>query len=201
MQRATLTVMLVAGLLGSVIGCASAPRERAIVWDVLKWKTGDAASAPLIEKGDVVLRGQGIRTKRTYSVPLAVEFEAQLDKRDADGGIFACGFVPTGQSTNAEPEQFVAVMLQYSSTNDTLVVMRRSGKPAHAEAILAQPLTHPAGKPYRLRIEAAKDGMRITLSGQSIVVPDAKVPYDKFHIEFSTVPVSDRWRVRIFVVR
>lgn len=192
-------VMLVAGLLASAIGCATAPRGRPIAWDVLKWKTGDAAAAPLIEKSDMVLRGQDVRTRRAYSVPVTVEFEAHLEKRNAESGIFTCMFAPTNQPADAEPREFVSVTIQYDQTAHALVVARRSGK-AQQETILALPFAPPAGKPSRLRIEVAKDGMNITLNGQKLVVPDAKVPYDKFHIGFSTVPVSDHWRVRNFVV-
>lgn len=202
MQLAIWRTAIVGALLTVATGCATAPRQRPITWDVLKWKTADAVTAaPLIDKGDVVLRGQDLRTRTTYSVPVTVEFETQPEKHQTDGGIFSCAFVPVDQPADAEPEQYVAVMLQYSSSGETLVVMRRSGKPHHDEAILGQPITHPAGQPYRLKIEATKDGLRITLNGQEYQVPAARVSYNKFHVEFSVVPVTDSWRIHNFAIR
>ncbi len=201
MQLAIWRTGLAGALLTVVTGCATAPRQRPITWDVLKRKTADAAAAPLMDKGDLVLRGQDLRTRTTYSVPVTVEFETQLNEREAGAGIFACAFVPANQPADAEPDQYVGVMLQYSSSGEMLVVMQRSGKPHHDEAILGQPITHPTGQPYRLKIEATKDALRITLNGQAYLVPAAKIPYDKFHIEFSVVPVTDSWRIHNFAIR
>ena len=194
-------LMMLAALLSLLVGCATAPRERTVTWDVLKWKSVDPAAAPLIDKSDVVLRGQDMRTRRTYSGPLTVEFEAQPEKPGAVVGMFSCLFIPANRTEDAEPEEFVAVMLQRSVTGEALVVMRRSGKPHHDETILGQPVTHQAGKPYPEKVEVTKDKLSVTLDGKTFVVPDAKVPYDKFRFGFSVVPVSDKWRIRNFAIR
>ena len=112
MRISTLTIMMAAGLLVWMTGCASPPRGRPIAWDVLKGKTGDAANTPLIEKGNVVLRGQDVRTQRTYSAPVTIEFEAQPVKRGAEAGLFTCLFVAVNQPADADPKEFVSVTLQ-----------------------------------------------------------------------------------------
>ena len=167
----------------------------------MKWRGAESVGAPLLERDEVVLRGQDVRTRTAYSAPLTVEVEAQLEKREGDAGFFACMFVPTGQSTNAEPKESMAVMLQYSHAGDSVVGMLRSAKLQHDETIFSQRFAHPAGQPYRLSIGVTKAGLHIKLGGQLYEVPGAKVPYNKFHIVISAAPPADRWHVRDFVVR
>jgi hypothetical protein len=201
MQRATLRTGIAAALLTVVTGCATAPREQTITWDVMQWRSVEAAVVPVVERGDVLLRGQDVRTQAAYTAPLTVELEAQLERREATASMLTCRFVPTNQSAEAAPKEFVAIMLQYSPTGDVLVVMRRSDPSDSGETILGQPVTHHVGQPYRLKIEATKESLRITLNGQLYEVPAAKISYDKFHIELSGVPPANRWRVRKFVIR
>jgi hypothetical protein len=196
-------LMMLAGILSLMVGCATAPRERTITWDVLKWKGADPATAPLIDKSDVVLRGQDARTKRTYAVPLTVDLDVLLEKRETNTGGFGLMFVPTDQITDSDPDRFIAATIQYDETAYALIVEERVRKsPALEEkTLLHEQFKLKVGTPYHVKCQVTQSGLRITIDGQVYEAKRATVPYDNFRIQLTGWQPANRWRIRNFVIR
>lgn len=190
-------------LLIATIGCATGPREHGIAWDVLKWRSADEVGAPLIDKSDVVLRGQDVRTQRTYAHPLTVELDVLLEKRETNTGGFGLMFVPTDQIADADPDRFIAATIQYDETAYALIVQERVRKsPALDEkTLLHEQFKLKVGTPYHVKCQVTQSGLRITINGQVYEAKEATVPYDNFRIQLAGWQPTNRWRIRNVVIR
>src|SRR5437868_4554818 len=91
-----LSFPIVVVLLG--VGCAT-PGPRSMAWDSIPFPrnsdwTGPKGLPAEMEDDDLVLQGQMVRTHETYSAPLVIECEVELENRAAPDGYVGFEIVP-----------------------------------------------------------------------------------------------------------
>jgi len=201
---AVLLVLIAAGLFGG--GCATQSRPQSLAWDVVNLKDNDWSGSPrelpVIEGDDLVLRGKEVRTQRTYSAPVTVEFDAMLEEKLANDGALTCVIVPVTQAVDLDLERGLMLQFRYDHSGDWMSVYELfQHRPVYqGKDWSSSPLTIKPGSWHHLKYEVVKDGLRITVDGQSYTSGGAVVTYDTFYIELSGWQPVNRWHVRNFTV-
>jgi len=199
-----LLALIAVGLFGG--GCATPSRPQPLAWDVVNLKdndwSGPPRQMPVIEGDDLVLRGQEVRTQRTYSAPVTVEFDVMLEERLANDGYLTCLFVPATQAVDRDLERGLMLQFRYDRSGDWMSVYELfQHRPIYQGKDWSNsPLTIKPGSWHHLKYEAEKDGLRITVDGQPYNSGGVVVPYDTFYIELSGWQPTNRWHVRNFSV-
>lgn len=185
-------------------GCATQPRP--LVWNIVTLKDDDWSGAPrlapVVQGEDLILRGQNVRTRDSYVVPVTVEFDAMLEARVASDGALTCEFVPATQPADREPERHVELLFHYDERGDALSVQERFQRwPTQKFKTWSRsPLSMKPGSWHHMKYEVTKDALRITVDGQGYSSGGAVVPYDAFYIYLLSWQPTNRWRVRDFSV-
>ena len=90
---------------------------RLVVWDILPWPTdsgGWGGIPAIIKNNDILLQGSPVRSQTSYTLPLTVECEVELEERTAnDGGIWF-HVVEEQESRDLEPKRFVMLAFGYA---------------------------------------------------------------------------------------
>jgi hypothetical protein len=205
--QATLLGVLVITLLG--IGCASGPRP--IAWDRLPFPKdsnwGGSKGEPAITEGNaMVLRGQAVRTGRTYQLPVTVDFDFEVAAGAVPDGGFLLTFAPANSPTDIDLLMETVVGISYQSptaasvgsSGALLVYVKDSSSPARI-TWGPVPFTCEEGRFYHLHVEARADGLKI-ITDQGATQIDLKIPYGKFFIQMHGWKPPSRWLVRNFMV-
>jgi hypothetical protein len=187
-------------------GCLTGARPHPLAWDVVSLKNDDwrgtPRQAPLIEGEDVVLRGQNIRTQRSYSAPITVEFDAMLESRVADDGALMCELVPSTQALDKEPERNLRVLFQYDQQGDAISVQERFQRwPTPNYKIWSRsPLSINTGNWHHMKYEVTNGGLNISVDGRTYDSDGAGVPYKVFYVSLLGWQPTNRWHVRNFSI-
>jgi hypothetical protein len=200
------TNLIAASLLALVVGCASGPRTRTIVWDPLPFPkdfnwTGSRGAPATIEKGDLILQGQEVSSRGTYRKPLTIECDFLLEKRVAGEGALIVRFLPPDQPTDATPKQLVQFELVYRGETNVTFIQRCDGSVRCKTVWGEEAVILKDGEPNHLKLEILSDGMRFAVNGQTFEASGVTVPYDKFHVRLWSWEPMNRWHVSNFVVR
>ena len=181
-----------------------------LAWDVLPyprdsdWPAWSGVPGSL-EGETLVLQGHPVRTHETYSVPLTIECEVELEARVATDGFFGMGFVPASAPPDVGPLNLRWLQIacrgpSAASGRDALIFLARDGGLRDRIVWGEQPFAVTAGKPYTVRLEVTEDGIRAVIDGRAYDLKGVKIPYKRFHIWLDGWQPTDRWRVRNFVI-
>jgi hypothetical protein len=198
---------LLIALLGA--GCASGPRR--IAWDVLPFPKdsgwGGSKGEPATIEGDaLVLRGQDVRTRRIYQLPLTIDFDFEVAKNPVPDGGFLLEFASTNSPADAELRLATILCVSYQSPSAASVqssgalLLYVKDNPAPARAVWGPvPFACEQGQTYHLHVEAATDGLKI-ITNQGAAQIDLKIPYGKLFVQMHGWKPPTRWYVRNFTI-
>jgi hypothetical protein len=209
MRRLRAICLTLAAVTLLVAGC-STTGPRPLAWDVLPyprdsdWPAWSGVPGNL-EGETLVLQGHPVRTHETYSAPLTVECEVELEARVAADGFFGVGFVPVGAPPDVGPLnlRWLQIACRGSSAasgRDALAFLARDGSVKDRLVWGEKPFAVTAGKPCTVRLEVAEDGIRVVVDGRAYDLKGVKIPYNRFHIWLDGWQPTNRWRVRNFVI-
>ena len=161
---------------------------------------GPRGQPALIGPDEIVLQGRNIRSQQTFTQPLTIECDVQLEERTASDGSLAITLVPAGAPADMDPEELIQFRMIYRSAGaysgrDALVIEKRYGTVWGEE-----PFKLRAGEPYHLKLEVTSSGLRISVNGQAYEPDHVTVPFGKFHIQFGGWQPTNRWHVRNITV-
>jgi hypothetical protein len=194
------------------VGCATtATGPRQLAWDTLPFPensnwTGPKGSPAQIKDGDLVLQGQMVRTHETYSTPLVVECEVELENRTAPDGYVGVEFVPAGAPRDLAPTRFRSFRIIYRnpgaySGKDGLAVFGRDDSAGDKMLWGEAAFYVDAKKSYTIRLEIAADHVHGLINGKSYDFQGVTIPYKQFYIQLEGWQPTNRWHVRKFSVQ
>jgi hypothetical protein len=182
------------------VGCA-------VEWDILPWVRDTdwpgSRGAPAKIEGDIIeLRGQAVRTKQTFTAPIAMEGEFSADDPLQHLERAMIRLIPEGTAPDIYgPAGTVAIILQYETTGQPggRLYVQLGRQPARR--LTREPFAMPAGKPQHLRVEVLADSVRVTLNGGAAEAVSVTLPDKPFHVQLCGWVPDRVWRVRNFTVR
>ena len=182
---------------------------RLVVWDILPWPTdsgGWGGIPAIIKNNDILLQGSPVRSQTSYTLPLTVECEVELEERTAnDGGIWF-HVVEEQESRDLEPKRFVMLAFGYAHKasrfrTGELQVYRSDGD-SHGPLVWGKtPFPFEPGKTYKLRWDIRSDGMKLTIDDQTFDIPNVTVPWEKLQVRIRGWQSTNRWHVRNVTIR
>jgi hypothetical protein len=160
---------------------------------------------------DFLLRGQPVRTRRSFSVPVRITFDFVLEQRLANDGAIELLFEPPDVPDTLQADRNVTVLLcyrnpgAYSGTDGIAVHELLSfGERFHPNGRVIwpeRPFHLNAGETYHVSLLATTDGMQWTVNGQMYDLTGVKVPFDRFRIMLFGWQPTNRWHVRNISIR
>ena len=154
--------------LAMAVGCSNGPHPRPLVWQPVSGTSGERAT---INARALILHGQPICSRASYTSPLDIECDLELLKATGDHAVFEIRLVP------------------------------QDGQPATLRIAWNEPpLRLVAGQPYLVRVAVAPK-QRVTVNDLELPVPKITLPNGPFQIELTGEPSSGQWRLRRFTVR
>ena len=188
-------------------GCAtSGPKQ--LAWDTLPFPrnsnwTGPQGSTATIEGADLVLQGQMVRTHQTYTKPLVVECQVEVESRAASDGYFAIEFLPEDAPRDVTPTHFRSFQIIYRnpgaySGRDGLAVFGRDDSSGNKMLWGEEPFSVVAGQPCSIRLEISADHVRAVVNGKTYDLKAVQIPYDRFYIQLEAWQPLNRWHVKQF---
>jgi len=207
---------------GQTVGTSTAERVAAPgMWGPLDWYIqpfpvnsdwpGPKGEPATWEDGELLLTGQPVRSRRSYSAPVTVSWETVLEKRYTHDGALTIMFEPEGLPLDQQGEQVVAFSMGYGhgGMDDGTahlgvwqqMALRENFHPIGKKLWGEEPFSFVAGQPYRVTLEIKVDGMRASVNGREYQMSGVNLPYRRFHIAIEGWQPTNRWHVRNFVVR
>jgi hypothetical protein len=174
-------------------------------WDILPFPKGSdwpgARGGPATVNADeMVLQGQPVCTKQSFSAPLSFECDATLDKLVSDDGCLWIDLVPDGPDAEQNvPPQNVAIQLGYHHRGDGGGMLTIASMGAAPVDMGKDAFELVAGKAYHLQIDVEADTIRATLDGQ-VFESKTTLPFKSFHIEVMGWQPTNTWHIRDFIV-
>jgi hypothetical protein len=179
---------------------------KVVDWDVLPFPVncewaGLRGEPAKVKADEIVLEGQPVLTRQSFSAPVSIEFDAALELAVSDDGCLWIVFDPDGAVGDPNvPPKNVAIQLGYQNKGEgggMFTIADMNGAPVDLEE---NPFTFEAGKARHLEIEVTGEGIKATLDGKAY---ESKIvmPFKNFHIELLGWQPMNTWRVRDFVVR
>jgi len=181
--------------------------ERLVEWEVLPFPInsdwpGPRGELAKVNADEIVIRGQPVWTKQTYSAPLTFECEFTVDQPPTDLEYAAITLIPEGADKRLNPPiGSLDVLLQYEGTSHAgghLYIQRRG---RDVISLAKTPFALRAGQPYHLRVEVLVDALRVTLNGQTYDAAGITLPFKTFHIQLDGWKPDKVWRARTISVR
>ena len=178
-----------------------------VEWDVLPFPRnsdwpGPRGEPAIVDAGEIIIRGQPVRTKQTYSAPLTFECEFTVDQPLTHLENAIITFIPEGADPSlGPPVGSLHVILQYEEANSDgghLYIQRLGGD---IISLTKQPFALRAGTPYQLRVAVLSDALRVTLNGQVYEAEGVTLPFKAFHILLEGWKPDKVWHVRNISVR
>jgi hypothetical protein len=167
---------------------------------------GPKGFAAVLGGGDFLLRGQPVRTRQSYSVPVHITFDVVLEERFAPDGSMQVIFDPADVPDDLQGEQNIDAQMcyrnrgAYSGTDGILVNELLSlGENFHPQSRIIwpeKPFQLNAGETYHVSLVVTARGMQWTINGETHDLTGVKVPFDKFRITLYGWQPTDRWHVR-----
>jgi hypothetical protein len=176
-------------------------------WDILPFATdsdwpGPKGERAKFENDDILLAGQPVRSRNTFTVPTTVECDVTFEDRDTPDAGFFIRFVQPDQPKDLDPTRGVDVTFGHDGGRAQLLVVALEGF-SHGDVVWKKPISAlKTGERYHLRVHAHADGLRIELNDTVYEVNDqrARVPDGKFQIQLSSWRPGMQWRVKDFAV-
>lgn len=208
-QIHVMTLALIATLLLGT-GCATQSRPRPVAWDLLPFPGNSDWGGPKGEPatmsgGDLILRGQRVRTTRSYFAPLTVDCQVELEGRRASDGSFDVEFVPVGSPLNISSANGRVFRMIYRnpgaySGKDALVFVARDAGSPDKTVWGEQAFIVRARKPYAIRIEISTTQVHLVIDGQAYDLKGVRIPYGRFYVQLGGWQPTNRWHVRDFSI-
>jgi hypothetical protein len=161
--------------------------------------------------GELLLTGQPVRSRRSFSAPVTVSWETVLEKRYTHDGALNVMFEPEGLPLDRQGEQVVAFSMGYghNGTDDGTahlavwqqMALRENFHPIGKKLWGEEQITFVAGELYRVTLEIEADGMRATVNGREYQMSGVNLPYRRFHIAIEGWQPTNRWHLHNFAVR
>ena len=154
---------------------------------------------------DFILRGQPIRSRCSFTVPLTISCDIVLEERRGNDGSIGFAFQPEGVPLDEESAQIVGVRMIYRnpgaySGKDELVAERRISMQEGKTIWGGEPFPVAAGQTYHVTLDVLADKMRLTIGDRTYSMPGVVVPYPKFQITVHGWKPENRWHVRNLTV-
>jgi hypothetical protein len=193
------------------VGCATTgtgPRQ--LAWDTLPFPKnsdwpGPKGSPASLEGNELILQGRPVRTQQTYSAPLVVDCEFELEARVAPDGFFGIGFVPVGEPPENGPLHIRWLQVAYRNSEpegraDVFSFLGRDGMLRDGLLWGETPLPIQAGKVYSVRLEVQENHVRLVIDDHDYDLSAVTVPYKEFHIYLFGWQPTNRWHVKEFSI-
>ena len=179
---------------------------RLVAWDILPFPEdsnwpGPRGEPALIQNNNILLQGRPVRTQTSYTLPLTIECEVELEERAATDGAAWFDVVDEQDSRNLDPKRCVMFTFGYAHpasrfNTGELSVWRCDGN-SHGPMVWGKtPFPVAAGQTYQLRWDIRADGMTMTIDGQTFDIPDVTVPWEKVQVRLMGWQPANRWHVR-----
>jgi hypothetical protein len=186
----------------------------------LTWLSPPSAPGIALSRdGEISLEGGAVWTREIFGMPVAVEFEMFLERRQTGGGWLDVELMGTPRSKSWQALELL------SSTPTKITTDRPTGArflynqltPTGYKDGLALRQTHTAfhsirqqpDQPFyvtagvwqRVRLEVVGDWTRVEWNGRRYELRGVQIPQATARLRFSTDDTPSRWRVRNVVVR
>jgi hypothetical protein len=162
------------------------------------------------ENGELILTGQPVRSRRSFTAPVRISCEVELDQRSAHDGGMTFMFEPEGVPLDHQGEQKVAFAMNYGHNGADdgtghlvvwqLLALRENFHPVGKTLWGEEPFALKAGKRYRVELEITADGMRAAIDGKAYRLDGAGVPYRRFRLSLEGWQPTNRWHIHNFTV-
>ena len=180
-----------------------------VEWDILPFPRdsdwpGPRGKPATVDDGEIVIQGQPVCAKQTYSAPLSFECEFTVDQPLTHGEFAAITFIPEGTDIGVYwPVGAVNVVLLYEGAGNDggHLDITQWGRRPDLVSLTKEPFALQAGKPYHLRVEVLSDALRVTLNGQVYKAEGVTLPFKAFHIRLYGWKPDKVWHVRNVTVR
>jgi hypothetical protein len=176
-----------------------------IAWDALPFPKnsdwpGPKGKRAQLDHGELILRGQPVRTRQVFTAPTSLQYEQVLNAPLANDGCLSVTFMPEDAPGDMNPPaNTVTVQIGYqkpdgSGAHVTVYQGRRS------ERLSRQPFVYKAAKVYTVRIDAQRDSIRVSIDGTPYSTSKFELPA-KFYILVSPWQPDNTWHVRNILIR
>ena len=180
---------------------------RLVEWEVLPFPLdshGHEGQAATIHGTDILLQGNPVRSLTSYTLPLTIDCEFELEERTTtDGGLWFHVLNAT-DPRDLEPQQFVMLAMGYAQGSESrtgeLSVWKSNTNNRDPLVWGRTPFSFEAGRTYQLRWELRSDGMKFTINGQMFDIPNVTFPWEKLQVRIRGHQPNNRWHVRNLVV-
>ncbi len=178
--------------------------RQGVEWVVLPFPADSDWPAPRgeaaqVKDGEVLLRGQPVRSRDTFAVPCRIEFEFVCEEARSNDGAIGVQLLSPGQPLDQSVRECVQLWLGYHSPGgrDGFVMFQRFAASVRSETIWGEePLRFETNSPTRLRLDLWPDKTVLTLGDQTIEASSVKLPYETFQIQLQGWQPTNHWRVK-----
>lgn len=156
-----------------------------------------------IGEAAVSLRGQPVRSRNAYPVPLTIECDVTLEKTPDRAGGFIIFFFPPGTPADAAPDQGRDFRLGFDDPvgepiEAMPIIYELDESQREKELWRGDAFSLKSREIYRLKLEISATGWRVTINDKAYKAIKVGVPYEKVLIELWNWQPSTRWQVREF---
>jgi len=160
---------------------------------------GPRAAPATIEGGDLVLRGEYVRTRTSYSAPVTIEFDTLFENPVSDGCLYVL-FVPENSPPDLHPAN-ATIFVMGNGNPGHLLVEQHAGSVRDYAKPWEKPFELLPNHVYHVRIEVLASALGVEVGGKTFDLTDVRVPYKRFYIQLRGWHPPTHWIVRNFVVR
>jgi len=180
--------------------------DRLVEWEILPFPEdsnwpGSRGEPAIIQGNDILLQGRPVRTQTSYTLPMTIECEVELEERTATDGAAWLYVVDEQDSRKLDPKRCVMFTFGYAHPasrfqTGELSVWRCDGD-SHGPMVWGKtPFPMAAGQAYKLRWDIRSDGMKMTLDDQTFDIPNVTVPWENVQVRLMGWQPANRWHVR-----
>jgi hypothetical protein len=176
-----------------------------ITWDVLPFPKdsnwpGPKGKRAELERGDIVLRGQPVRTRQVFTVPTICQYEQVLTGQKASDGCLWFSIVPEEAPADMDPPATaVTVALGYQKPDGSggHVSINHDKR---SDRLSRQAFSFKEDRVYIVRIDVLANSVRVTVDGSVYESNNLALP-GRFYIRMCGWQPGNTWRVRNITIR
>jgi len=173
-----------------------------VEWDVLPFPRdcdwpGSRGEPATVTADEIVIRGQPVCSKQTYSAPLTFECELTVDQPLTHLENAVITLFPEGADPSLDPPVgSLDVLLQYEGAGGRGGHLYFRQRGCDVVSLTKKPFVLQAGKPYQLKVEVLSDSLHVTLNGQEYEAEGVTLPFKSFHIRLEGWKPDKVWHLR-----
>ncbi len=172
-----------------------------VEWEALPFPKDSDWPGPKGERArigdeEVVLLGQPVRTRGTFTSPVTVECELVLEGLDTNDGAVWLAFVPEDSPGHLDPRGAVTVALGYQQRDGSGGQLTLEPPDRRQVRLTTEKFNIQPGHPYRLRIELQPRGVKVVLDDGEFESADISAPAGRFYLRVMGWQPGNRWHLR-----